>query len=169
MVRLRDSWPFSLSSAPTVGNPCRPLQPESVSEVWGRKPVMVASLFASALLTLAAALAPSWHVLLVLRALAGLTLSGVPAVAMAYLSEEMDAKAIGLAMGLYISGNALGGMAGRLVTGAMTDLSSWRVAIAAIGVLALLAALAFWRSLPPSAHFVPHTLRWQEIPGSFLG
>src|SRR3954465_9102563 len=29
-VRLRDSWPFSLSSAPTVGNPCRPLQPESV-------------------------------------------------------------------------------------------------------------------------------------------
>src|SRR4051812_25861755 len=30
MVRLRDSWPFSLSSAPTVGNPCRPLQPESV-------------------------------------------------------------------------------------------------------------------------------------------
>src|SRR4051812_32643560 len=31
MVRLRVSWPFSLSSAPTVGNPCRPLQPESVS------------------------------------------------------------------------------------------------------------------------------------------
>src|SRR3954463_5927812 len=33
MVRLRDSWPFSLSSAPTVGNPCRPLQPESVSDL----------------------------------------------------------------------------------------------------------------------------------------
>src|SRR4051812_435286 len=32
MVRLRDSWPFSLSSAPAVGNPCRPLQPESVSD-----------------------------------------------------------------------------------------------------------------------------------------
>src|SRR3954464_3951502 len=31
MVRLRVSWPFSLSSAPTVGNPCRPLQPEPVS------------------------------------------------------------------------------------------------------------------------------------------
>src|SRR4051812_19237852 len=31
MVRLRDSCPFSLSSATTVGNPCRPLQPESVS------------------------------------------------------------------------------------------------------------------------------------------
>src|SRR4029450_8365836 len=32
MVRRRDSWPFNLSSAPTVGNPCRPLQPESVSQ-----------------------------------------------------------------------------------------------------------------------------------------
>src|SRR4051794_8841529 len=35
MVRLRVSWPFSLSSAPTVGNPCRPLQPESVSDPEG--------------------------------------------------------------------------------------------------------------------------------------
>src|SRR3954468_6781245 len=32
MVRLRDSWPFSLSPAPTVGNPRRPLQPESLSD-----------------------------------------------------------------------------------------------------------------------------------------
>src|SRR5215213_11612112 len=49
-----------------------------LSEVWGRKPVMVVALFASAVLTLAAALAPSWPALLALRALAGLTLSGVP-------------------------------------------------------------------------------------------
>ena len=139
-----------------------------LSERWGRKPVMAGSLFASAVLTLAAAVEPSWHALLVLRALAGLMLSGVPAVAMAYLSEEMHAKAIGLAMGLYISGNALGGMAGRLVTGAVTEFLSWRAAIATIGVLALLAAVAFWRSLPPSANFVPHPLRWREIPRSFL-
>jgi YNFM family putative membrane transporter len=139
-----------------------------LSEVSGRKPVMVGSLFASALLTLMAAAEPSWPTLLILRALAGLTLSGLPAVAMAYLSEEMDAKALGLAMGLYISGNALGGMTGRLVTGAVTDLSSWRAAIATIGVLALLAAIAFWHSLPPSSNFAPHALRWREIPGSFL-
>jgi YNFM family putative membrane transporter len=139
-----------------------------LSDVWGRKPVMVGSLFASALLTLVASVEPSWPGLLLMRALAGLTLGGVPAVAMAYLSEEMHAKAIGLAMGLYISGNALGGMSGRLVTGALTDLSSWRVAIAAIGVLALLAAVAFWHSLPPSSNFTPHALRWREIPSSFL-
>jgi MFS transporter, YNFM family, putative membrane transport protein len=139
-----------------------------LSEVAGRKSVMVGSLFASALLTLVAAVAPNWPTLLILRALAGLTLSGVPAVAMAYLSEEMHAKALALAMGLYISGNALGGMAGRLVTGAVTDFYSWRVAIATIGVLALLAAITFWRSLPASANFTPHALRWREIPASFL-
>ena len=137
-----------------------------LSDVWGRKPVMVGSLFASALLTLVASVEPSWPGLLLMRALAGLTLGGVPAVAMAYLSEEMHAKAIGLAMGLYISGNALGGMSGRLVTGVVTDISSWRVAVAAIGVLALLAAVAFWRSLPPSSNFAPHPLRWREIPSS---
>ena len=139
-----------------------------LSEVAGRKPVMAGSLFASALLTLLASVAPNWPTLLILRALAGLTLSGVPAVAMAYLSEEMHAKTLGLAMGLYISGNALGGMTGRLVTGAVTDFVSWRAAIATIGALALLAAVAFWRSLPPSTNFTPHALRWREIPTSFL-
>src|SRR3954452_12031328 len=39
MVRLRDSWPFNLSSAPTVGNPCRPLQPESVSHMMHHRPL----------------------------------------------------------------------------------------------------------------------------------
>src|ERR1700738_3658911 len=103
-----------------------------------------------------------------MRTLAGLTLRGVRAVAMAYFSEEMHAKAIGLAMGLYISGNALGGMSGRLVTGAVTELSSWRGATGAIGVLALLAPVAFWHSLPPSSNFAPRALRWREIPSSFL-
>jgi MFS transporter, YNFM family, putative membrane transport protein len=138
-----------------------------LSDVWGCKPVMVGSLLASALLTLVASVEPSWPALLLMRALAALTLGGVPAVAMAYLSEEMHAKAIGLAMGLYISGNALSGMSGRLVTGAVADLSSWRLAIAAIGVLALIAAVAFWYSLPPSSNFAPHALRWREIPSSF--
>ena len=139
-----------------------------LSEVWGRKPVMVVSLFASALLTLVAALMPTWEGFLVVRALAGLAMSGVPAVAMAYLSEEMHGRAIALAMGLLISGNSLGGMAGRLLSGALTDLYGWRVAMALIGLLALVAAVAFWRSLPASARFTPHPLPWRSVPGTFL-
>ena len=61
----------------------------SLSEALGRKPVMVVSLLASAGLTLVAALAPGWHALLLVRALEGITFSGLPAVAMAYVGEEM--------------------------------------------------------------------------------
>ncbi|MFZ1429446.1 MAG: MFS transporter [Geminicoccaceae bacterium] len=135
----------------------------SLSDVWGRKPVMVVSLLASALLTLAAAFAPSWTALVVLRALLGLALSGLPAVAMAYVGEEMHPKSIGLAMGLYISGSSLGGMGGRLITGILVDFVSWRVALATLGGLCLMAAIVFWRSLPPSALFRPRPLHAGQL------
>jgi len=127
----------------------------SLSEVWGRKPVMVASLLASALLTLLSAAAPNWTGLLLTRMLIGITLSGLPAVAMAYVSEEVDSKSIGLAMGLFIGGNAIGGMAGRIIGGALTDFGSWRLAVGLIGAIGLISAIAAWRSLPPSVHFQP--------------
>ena len=138
-----------------------------LSEIWGRKPVMLVSLFASAGLTIVAALVPGWHGFLALRALTGLTASGLPAVAMAYLAEEMDARAIGLSMGLLVGGNALGGMSGRLISGVMADHLGWRAGLATIGALALAAAVAFWRWLPPSRSFVPRRLAWREVPGSF--
>ncbi|QRM29357.1 MFS transporter [Microvirga sp. VF16] len=139
----------------------------SLSEIWGRKPVMVASLFASALLTLLSAVAPNWTSLLLTRMLIGVTLSGLPAVAMAYVSEEVDPKSIGLAMGLFIGGNAIGGMAGRIIGGVLTDLGSWRLAIGLIGALGLASAIAAWRSLPASAHFQPRPARLTELLRSF--
>jgi MFS transporter, YNFM family, putative membrane transport protein len=75
-------------------------------------------------LVLLSAIAPDWPSLLVLRSLLGLSLSGVPAVAMAYLSEEMHPDSIGLAMGLYIGGSAVGGMGGRLLVGVVADFSA---------------------------------------------
>jgi len=138
-----------------------------LSEVWGRRPVMVASLFASAALTIVAVLVPSWHGFLALRALTGLAASGLPAVAMAYLSEEMHGRAIGLSMGLLIGGNALGGMIGRLIAGIIADHASWRWGLGTIGVLALAAAVAFLLSLPESQRFSPNRMRWRDVPGTF--
>jgi len=130
----------------------------ALSEAWGRKPMMVISLFASAGLTFLSAFIPSWSGFLIIRALEGIAFSGLPSVAMAYLSEEMDSSAIGLAMGLYIGGTAIGGMSGRLIVGVLTDAVSWRFAIGVMGILGLISALIFWRSLPQSAHFVRHPL-----------
>ncbi|WP_442793374.1 MFS transporter [Paraburkholderia sp. HP33-1] len=126
-----------------------------VSEGWSRHKLMTLSLTVSAVLTLGVAVAPHWHQLLVLRTLEGLALGGVPAVAMAYLAEEVHPDGLGLAMGLYVGGTAIGGMAGRVITGVVADLFSWRVAIGTIGVLGLLSMLAFRSLLPPSRHFVP--------------
>ena len=125
----------------------------AISDALGRKPVMLVSLLGSALLVLLTAVAPNWTTLLVLRALLGITLAGLPAVAMTYLSEEVHGESIGFAMGLYIGGNAIGGMGGRLISGFVADHASWRVAVGIIGVLGLVSAALVARGLPPSRHF----------------
>jgi YNFM family putative membrane transporter len=128
-----------------------------------RKPLMAISLFASAVLTLAAAAMPDWSHLLVLRALVGIALGGVPAVAMAYLAEEVHPNSLGLAMGLYIAGSAFGGMAGRVITGLFADFYSWRVAMAAIGTAGLISAALFTALLPKSVRFLPSaTATWRS-------
>ena len=135
----------------------------SLSESHGRKPMMVASLFASSILTLACAFGPHWPTLLALRALAGIAFAGLPAISLAYLSEELDTTSVGLGVGLSIGGNGLGGMSGRLLTGLMADVLSWRYAVGAIGGLGLVATFIFWRTLPPSRHFHPRSARFREL------
>ncbi len=120
----------------------------ALSDAYGRKTVMAISLAAAAAATLAAAFAPNWPTLIVLRALTGLALSGAPAIAMAYLAEEMDRSAIGLSMGLFIAGNTLGGMGGRLAAAAMAEFWGWRSAMGVIGAVSLVCAAAFTFALP---------------------
>lgn len=127
----------------------------SLSEIWGRTSIMVASVLLSSVLQVLCAFSPSFGVLVALRALQGITLAGLPAAAMAYLAEEIEPASFGLTMGLYIGGNAIGGLLGRVVGGTLTGAASWRVSLAVIGVLSLVAGLVFWRNLPPSAHFRP--------------
>lgn len=126
-----------------------------LSDRLNRRTLMTVSLCASACLNLLAASLPSWHALLLVRALEGVALGGLPAVAMAYVAEEVHPQGLGLAMGLYVSGTAFGGMAGRIISGTLADFFSWHAALGAIGVLGLLAGVAFFILLPPSRHFKP--------------
>lgn len=130
-----------------------------LSDAIGRKSVMVVALLLAAICTLICAFMTSWHGILLMRALIGLSLSGVAAVGMTYLSEEIHPSFVAFSMGLYISGNSIGGMSGRLVTGVLTDFFSWRVSLAVIGLFALAAACMFWRILPASRHFRAGSLR----------
>jgi YNFM family putative membrane transporter len=124
-----------------------------LSERYGRKPLMAGSMFCGGVLTLLAAFAQGYGQLLLLRALLGLLLGGMPALAMAYLSEEIAGPSLGHSMGLYIGGSAFGGMTGRVLASVISDFYDWRVAVGAMGVAGLYAAWEFNRSLPASRNF----------------
>ncbi len=126
-----------------------------LSEVRGRRGLMLGSLFCGSLIGVACGFAPSYGALLVLRALEGVALAGLPAVALAYLSEELVPQAQARAAGLYIGGNAIGGMSGRLLTGALADLIGWRAGLVVIGVVSVMVAVVVVVLLPRSRRFVP--------------
>ncbi|MFY2987183.1 MFS transporter, partial [Achromobacter xylosoxidans] len=136
------------------------------SQALPRKRIMALSLLASAILGTAAAIAPDWHSLLALRALQGVAMGGVPAVAMAYLAEEVEPDTLGFAMGLYISGSAFGGLSGRVITGLVSDHFGWRAALGTLGLLGVVAAVLFIWLLPASRRFTPRRPRgWAGVAG----
>ena len=139
----------------------------ALAESWGRKPVMVAALGLASLLGLACVLVQSWSLLLVLRALLGLALSGLPALAMAYVGEEFDPESLPAAMGLYIGGTALGGLLGRLLSGLLSDIGGWQMALGGIAGLGVLALGLFVWLLPPSRHFKAQALSLGGLLGNF--
>ncbi|MEL0027068.1 MAG: MFS transporter, partial [Perlucidibaca sp.] len=133
-----------------------------LADRFGRRALMNLAMLMAAALTLLTALVSDYHTLLLLRAVTGMIMSGLPATAMAYLGEEIEARALGSAMGLYIAGTALGGMSGRLCTAVLIDLAGWPLAAAAVGGIGLVSALVFWRVLPASRHFQPRPLPWSR-------
>ena len=141
----------------------------SISDALGRRSMMMTAVVATSLLALATAVSQSMELLIGLRLLQGVVLAGVPAVAMAYLNEEVSPRAIGKAMGLYIAGNAIGGMTGRILTACIADYLPWRGAIGVIGVLSLVLAVAFLFLIPPSRHFRRTPFHIVQLTRSLLG
>lgn len=151
----------SLSVSAGTGTMALLLIPLSlVADRWGREQLMLLGLLGAALCALASAWAGNFTLLVLARGLLGACIAGVPAAAMAHLGEEVPRTARARIMGLYIGSNALGGMAGRVLSAVVSDLfGSWHYGLAALGALGLLIAIAFWRLLPPARHFEPRSLQ----------
>lgn len=130
----------------------------ALSERFGRRAVMTASLTVAVVVGLLVPFAPSVEVLIALRAVQGAALAGLPASAMAFLAEEVRPKALVAAIGMFVAGNSIGGMSGRVITGWVAQVWGWRAAVGVVGVTAVLCALAFRALLPAPRHFTPGSL-----------
>ncbi|WP_194435073.1 MFS transporter [Vibrio fluminensis] len=125
------------------------------SETVGRRAVMLTGLFAMPVIGALMLLGESLLMLVILRALMGVALAAFASVAVAYMVEELSAKAFSQAIGTYIAANSLGGICGRIVGGTLTDTLGWQQAVLAMAVFTIIGALLVAWLLPHQQHFKP--------------
>ncbi|MEU2163963.1 MFS transporter [Streptomyces sp. NPDC019208] len=141
----------------------------ALSERFGRVRLMTVSLVVATVVGLLVPFAPGPEWLVALRAVQGAALAGIPASAMAYLAEEVRPKALVAAIGLFVAGNSIGGMSGRIVTGWVAQLWGWRAALAAVGLMAVVCTVAFRLLLPKARHFTPGSLNPSALARTVRG
>ncbi len=99
-----------------------------LSDAVGRKRVMVGSLALLVLPTLACALARDFRQLLAFRALQGLLIPGVTAVAVAWAGDPYAPRDLRAAVGGVIAASVAGGLWGRVASGWVAEHRGWRAA-----------------------------------------
>ncbi|MFF9017803.1 MFS transporter [Streptomyces sp. NPDC014870] len=130
----------------------------ALSERFGRRRMMTVSLSVAVAVGLLVPFAPNLDWLVALRAVQGAALAGLPASAMAFLAEEVRPKALIAAIGLFVAGNSIGGMSGRIVTGWVAQMWGWRAGLLAVGLMAVVCVVAFRVLIPKARHFTPGSL-----------
>lgn len=126
------------------------------ADTFSRKKLMVFSLLSSAVLTIISTWIHSQLLLIGIGVLKGFVISGVSAVALAYITEEVALPVLGITLSMYLSGNTIGGMSGRILATLLAGEWGWRNAVLIIGIQSLVLGLIFWRFFPESRFFFPH-------------
>jgi MFS transporter, YNFM family, putative membrane transport protein len=142
-------------SACTIGLAVGVIPWSMIADRIGRVKAMSVSVITSSVLGLLTPFAPSFQLLLTGRLLEGLVLGGVPAIAIAYLTEEIASEHAARAAGTFVSGTSIGGLLGRVVAGPITDIATWRVGMFTVAVLCAAAAAGFVKLAPHSRGFTP--------------
>ncbi|AZA50517.1 MFS transporter [Chryseobacterium carnipullorum] len=147
-----------LVSSSTIGMAAGLLFFAFKADSYSRKNLMIFSLISSALLTIISAWMPSLSLLIATGVLKGFVVSGVSAVALAYLTEEVHTSVVALAISMYLSGNTIGGMSGRIMATILAGEFGWRNAVLIIGVESLILGIIFWKFFPQSQFFHPQKI-----------
>ncbi|AJQ93451.1 MFS transporter [Gynuella sunshinyii] len=147
---LSANWSFTIATL-TLGLSLLFYGP--LSDVFGRRGIMVVTMAGAILTTLLISQVHSYEWLLILRALQGLCLGGLPAIAVAYMGDEFDSHALITAVGFYIGANSLGGISGRLIGGFAGEHLGWSSTFMVIALISLVIWAGFIYLLPASSHF----------------
>ena len=127
-----------------------------VADRIGRKRTISIAIVAATILGVVVTLMPTFEFALAARFLEGLALGGVPAVAMAYINEEIHKLDAAAAVGTFIAGNTVGGLSGRIVSGPVGELTgSWQIGFLAITVLSIVSATLYVALTPRPRGFTP--------------
>ncbi|MGN8027679.1 MFS transporter [Microbacterium sp. 22242] len=152
-------------SAATLGLAASVIPWSIVADRVGRVPAMAAGVLSATVLGILAPLGDDIATLLVLRCAEGVALGAVPAVALAYLAEEVEARHAATAAGSYIAGTTVGGLLGRIVSGLVAETADWRAGVWTVAALCAAAAVLFLCLVPRARGFVPHRRRADRGPG----
>ncbi|GGI37300.1 MFS transporter [Cnuibacter physcomitrellae] len=140
-------------SATTIGLALSVLPWSWLADRIGRTTAMRLSLTVATALSLLVPAMPGYEEVLALRLLVGVALGAVPALAVAYLAEELHVSWVAVAAATYVSGNTIGGIVGRLVAGPLSETVGWRLGTLAVALIGVIAAVAFWVLVPPARGF----------------
>ncbi|WP_252501670.1 MFS transporter [Sporosarcina sp. Marseille-Q4943] len=121
----------------------------------GRNVYIYLSLIGSVIPFLIIANTDSFLLIVILRFVQGFALAGVPAAALAYISEEIHRQFTSVATALYISFNGLGGMIGRFMTGFIAEQASWQMSLYILSIFGTFLFIILLLTLPKSRNFVP--------------
>lgn len=131
----------------------------ALSERFGRRQMMTASLTVAVTVGLFVPFAPSLGWLIALRAVQGAALIGLAGLRDGVSGGGGAAEGAGRRdRALRGRSSSIGGMSGRILTGWIAQLWGWRAALGAVGLLAVACAVVFHFMIPRARNFTPGTL-----------
>lgn len=156
-------------SAATLGLALGVIPWSYIGDAVGRRPAMVFGVGLACVFAVLSVVMPSFPLALVMRFLEGAMLGGVPALAVAYLSEEVRPGQVSVAAGTYISGTSIGGLTGRIVAAPIGEQLGWRTGMLVVTGIAVACILVFAVTAPPARNFTPRRSGLWEAAGQLLG
>ncbi len=155
-------------SASTVGLAIGVIPWSTLADRIGRVRAITLSVTVAAVVGLLVPFAPSYELLLAGRFLEGLLIGGVPAIAIAYLTEEVDPSHAARAAGTFVAGTTIGGLLGRVVSSPVAEVAGWRIGVFTVAALCCVAAFGFVRLAPQPFGFVPSKVAGANPEGTLV-